>query len=296
MNRGYRVVAVTPRAAKRASLQLLARWIGCNPCIDAWVVQPTVEFDEPDYLAALEEVAGVEVVPADLPPVRVGCDRFDPLYARCVDDETMYVRLDEGICWLEAGAVEALIDACLGADQPLVAVPFTLNTSYSAFLLQAHGRARLSHGQRFTPSIDDALATRDPAIAESLHAAFLQSLAMGDLSMVRMPSRQLVGAALEMPCAVWSGRVFAGFRGLVDPEQPDLDLSVGLSLRFGRPVSLVGEVAAVRFAAEPEQARGLVEKGLWERYCDWAGHAEHQLGGVELGGPVATSVGGLLGR
>ena len=163
MFEGHRVVAVTPAGRRRYMELLVPQILSCALVdrYDIWVNTP-----DPGDLAFLEGVAKLD------PRVRLvrhpdgaapSIESIGAFHRTACDADSIYVRLDDDVVWLEPGFFETLLRFRIDHPDYFLVMPLILNNAACSFLLQSFGRIETTKPLR--PACMDEFGWRDPYLA-----------------------------------------------------------------------------------------------------------------------------------
>ncbi len=171
----YKVVAVTP-AGRREYLEILSTYIFRDMAagiIDGW--QLWINTDNAKDIAYMKQLA------ADNSKVRIytrgGNQAYDPFliapfFDNAQDDNTIYVRFDDDIVFVDAKAVSNLLDCRIANPGPFVVFANTVNNSVCTHLHQKFGIISKVRGDVSMYKMD-GLGWADGHFAEYVHDCFI---------------------------------------------------------------------------------------------------------------------------
>jgi hypothetical protein len=169
--------------------------------------------------------------------------RFFPLDA--ADENTVYLRLDDDIVWLEATFVSKMFEYRLSRPEPFLVYGNIINNALLSYLHQRAGVVPLAP-KRCGYACMDSVGWKDPLFAESVHRAFLASKLL-------KPWQHFERWVLycyercSINAVAWLGKDFAAFEGRVGTEEEDW-LSVQKPKELQRPNEIYGQAVCVHFA------------------------------------------------
>lgn len=252
MFEGHRVVVVTP-AGRERYLRLLAAHVLTSPLVDEWHLwQNTVVAGD---LAFMRELAALHprvrlVDPPLVPPD--GNKSIGQFFRTTTASDTVYVRLDDDVVWLEPDFFARLLGERLAHREPLFCYPLIINNAVCSWLLQLHGKLRFPVPVH--PWCMDNVAWHNGDFAASLHRWFLERLQAGRLDALRIEPTPVSLARVSINCISWFGSDLAPFGG-VFPDDADEEefASVTLPIALARLNRISGAAICAHFAFWPQR-------------------------------------------
>ncbi|MBV9122739.1 MAG: hypothetical protein JO112_05240 [Planctomycetes bacterium] len=257
----HRVIAVT-LAGRRPYLEILAAYsLRDRGVIDEhhlWV-----NTAQPQDVAYLHGLAGrfpdyFRIVPARVPP---GPGAYAHFYRPCQEPGTLYLKLDDDICFIERGAVAGLLDFRLRHPDYFLVSGNVVNTFMTSHVYQTRGL--LDH-RRGTAAWDpfSPVSWAGGGFAEYVHRTFLAACEDG-LEAWRFPTVE-VRQRLSINVVCWRGEDFAAFDGVVGGDDEPW-LSEVKPRELGRCCALQGGGLFAHFAYFTQRAH-LEGTDLLSRY------------------------------
>jgi hypothetical protein len=172
--------------------------------------------------------------------------------------DTIYVKLDQNVVWLEDGFVRKLVEARIGNPEPFLVMPNIVNHGYVAFIYKRNGVFDAPLGY------DDL----EPETAKRMHETFLADLEKNSISKWKRAFDQYVKedtGAVSLPAVAYFGADFADF---VIDDGVDVDeyLTSVVPQRKERRVLFVGSPLCVNYSANDRQLAALNGTDIHKRY------------------------------
>ena len=199
-------------------------------------------------------------------PDGVEPDKFHTIhhfFKHCIDPDTVYIRMDDDVVYLEPGSITKLARFRIQNQRPFLVFPVIVNNAVITHILQVLGRIRIS--RYVPPQCMDPIGWRNPELAEALHRIFLQSLEKGVLSRFKFRSRPIALSRMSINCISWLGKEFARFGGVLGSTDEEEWLSVIRPTELGVANAIFGEVVMAHFAFYPQREH-LHTTDILERY------------------------------
>ncbi len=269
MFEGYRVVSVTP-AGRRKYLDILSPYLlRGRGLIDSheWWVNTTDEDDiaymhslsdeHPDFFTTVE-------VEAPCPPSgghRNG--RLAHFYPRCVDPHTIYIKLDDDICYIARDAVAEILQFRIDNPQYFLIYANTINSPLNTHIHQRMGA--LPASCEFVHYNPAGNGWDDPNLAALVHEAFLSDLQDGRTDRWRFERWEMPQPErFSINFCAWFGADLGIFEGRVEGDD-EYFLACGMPAHLNRRNAVCGRSLVSHFAFWP-QREALEQRNLLERY------------------------------
>lgn len=242
-------VVVTP-AGRRRYLEVLFgnlkrerqdfdRWdIWVNTDVDADVEYCRSLAAQNDWVRAIE-LPGINEVS------NFNIRRFFP---GAMDRDSVYVRLDDDIVWVEPGFFGKMVAHRLENRKPFLVFANIVNNAILSHLHQRNGL--IDHHKLCGYFYTDDTGWKDPLFAEKVHRSFLNDLKEGRLDLWRSSFRIWTLNDYErvsVNAISWMGSDMADIGGVVDKDEEEC-LSMVIPRRLGRPNEIFGGAVASHFA------------------------------------------------
>jgi hypothetical protein len=188
-----------------------------------------------------------------------------------LDMDTIYVRLDDDVVWLEPGFFETLLRFRIENPRHFLVMPLIINNALCTHILHTCGKIKAS--PFVTTNCMDPVGWGDPLFAVALHRFFLGLLARREAHKLHCGAREVSLNRFSINAICWFGRDMAAIGGEVAPSEEE-DLSNIIPARLGRTNCFCTDTIAAHFAFYPQ--RNMVDRaGLLEEYVrDLAGRKD----------------------
>lgn len=222
MYRGKRIVVVTP-AGRRRYLKILLPyvlrereiidkyrfWVNTNNKEDLEYIKSQVDSD-PDFFEA-------EYLD-DPKPDWIGNRRvrlIREFFKNCIDAHTIYIRLDDDICWIMQNGIRALLDYRIDHPEFFLVYPGIFNNGYTAGIHSNKGLVKF-------PVSSFRKWQRETKWGILHHEQLLEALENNTVSRWLF-DEAVIHNFVQAPinCISWFGEEFAKFDGIVADEQCD---------------------------------------------------------------------------
>ncbi len=263
MFEGYRIVCVTP-AGRRRYMKLLVPQILASGLVDRydlWV--NTDDAGDRAFMKALTRLdERVRVVPQPRGE-KPSWSAIRAFFPGALDEDTIYIRLDDDVVWLEPGFFEILLRFRIANPRYFLVMPLIVNNAVCTNLLQTCGKVAPSRYVGATCM--DRVGWHEPGFAVRLHRFFLDLVARDETHRLHCGPREIALNRFSINAICWFGRDMAAIGGEVRPGEEE-DLSNVIPTRLGRPNCFCTDTIAAHFAFYV-QRRALDKTDLLQEYA-----------------------------
>ena len=262
MFEGYRVVAVTP-AGRRRYMELLVPQILSSPLVDRYDIWVnTANRADKAFLEGLAATYDrVRLVPQ--PDGKApGVKAIHGFHRMAQDEDTIYIRFDDDVVWMEPGFFETLLRFRLDHPQHFLVMPLIINNALCSNLLQSIRKIliwRHVHTNCF-----DQIGWNHPEFAIALHRFLLGLIGRNETHRLHDGAHQIALSRFSINCICWFGRDLAAFDGVVAEEEEE-ELSAAIPVRLKRSNAFCTDTIAAHFAFYTQRAQ-VDRSGILDAY------------------------------
>lgn len=248
----WSVCAVTP-AGRAKHMAILKKYIYRemrSGLIDHWQLWKNTGV--PEDVAYLESMV-VENDQVEL--VDIGVHEYNPyniqkFYNYTTDENTIYLRFDDDIVWMDETAIEALVKTRLEHPEAFVVSANIVNNTLIGWIHQSIGVSDTAFGTLSFQRLDE-VGWRNPEYAEYMHTNFIRKYGEEELNQYMFPFWKLIGYnAFSISC-------FAYFGFDLQPiDNPDEELWIS-EIRpraMNRPCLIDGTALVVHYGYHTQRA------------------------------------------
>lgn len=256
----YKVVAVIP-AGRQKYLAIFKNFLyrkieeGLIDNIQLW--QNTIKPEDIAYLASMEEENPKvkRYFIEDIVPTYNNCDpmRSCEFFRNCHEDDTIYIRFDDDIVWLEEGALEKILNARIACPNAFVIYPNIINSTTCTSWHQEIGalgtEAGEVHKKKDKPEDPDwvyldAFNYTDSKLIDLIHDTFKKRYEENTLPAYYLPNRSMDDYQRFSICSIcWWGK-----DKIVPGSLEESQMSWELPEQTQRPVFFVGDALMVHYS------------------------------------------------
>jgi hypothetical protein len=219
------------------------------------------DLDYLEQLLSLDQRIRLVRLPGGLVPD--GWNTIHHFFVNCVEPDTVYIRVDDDIVYIEPGAIEGLARFRISHENPFLVFPVIINNAIITHVLQVLGRIKLSKYVR--AQCMDPVGWKNPQVAERIHRIFLDALKDDQIARFKFPSRLIALSRMSINCISWLGSEFAKFGGILGSPDEEEWLSVIRPTQLGRVNAIYGGSIMAHFAFYTQRDH-LDKTDILERY------------------------------
>ena len=212
-------VIVTPAGRQRYLELLFQHLIAQKDDFDEWRlwINTAVQSDI-DYCRKLEsENTWIKCV--IVPSSNYTSFNICNFFKTCTDIDTVYIRLDDDIVWLEPGFVSSIKRFRIANPDFFLVYGNIINNAITSHLQQRFLNITLDQGIAGYLCMDD-VGWKSPAFSEHLHRSFIRDCKLGKHAQWKFsPWVLFFNERVSINCISWLGSEFAKFDGAVGTDE-----------------------------------------------------------------------------
>lgn len=244
-------VCIVIPAGRRKFLRLLVPQIlaqGGWDELHVWV--NTGDLDDYNWISCLPEIDS-RIILKPLPAGHAPTARALPYFWRyCQDADSIYVRFDDDIVFIEKGAIEKLVRARIENPDPYLVFPVIVNNGVIAHYLEKNNK--LTHpngpGSQFTPYVFDPLVW-DGAIPRGVHEQFLEKVSTDNSAdFFHIDSMELSPMHISINSMAYFGKDIAKWAGDFEQAGEEAFITTTIPFRETRPLLVVGDTVVTHYS------------------------------------------------
>jgi hypothetical protein len=245
-----RVVVTTPAGRKKYLTILYKHLAKQKHRFSEWQlwVNTLVEEDIDFCLQLAEENDWITIKRLTVP--HQGNFSICSFFSECIDEDALYIRIDDDVCWLEEDFIYKLTQARIKNPDAFLVYPNIINNSIIDHINQRLGNI---DGLKLPEDligydVMDRNGWERSDLAEIKHRSFIKRLEKNQLDDYKFTKWNLYNyEGVSINCISWFGKDFAEFNGIVDREDEHW-LAHVKPKSCARPNLIVGDPICVHFA------------------------------------------------
>lgn len=256
-----KLIIVTPSGRKQY-LEILKEYILNAKCVDEWHLWVnTTDTGDLEYIESLaKEHEGFIVLQRITPthsmePVMRQWNLHN-FYKFCQED-AVYIRIDDDICWMEVDAIERLALFRMNNPEPFIVYPNIINNSLMSYLQVRMGNIPTSAGIPRYETFDE-VSLKSSHFFDLVHTSFLEGL--DNVDRYKFKEWKLFdNEHHSITVSAFLGSTMKARDGVIT-ENDEIQLNVDIPREIGVPNTVYGEVVFVHHQYY-YQRQGLIERG-----------------------------------
>lgn len=192
-----------------------------------------------------------------------GNTTINAFYKECCEEDTIYFKLDDDICWMEPDAIKKMVKFRVDNPQYFIVSPLVINNPICTYMLEATEKIRLSKYQVVAPF--SKTFWRSGEFAYLLHDWFINHYIVSeDVNNIHIGKHEWGANRLSINAILWFGKDLKIINGIVPGDDEDF-LSALYPTKIGRCNCVNGDAVVSHFAFFP-QREFLDKQHILERY------------------------------
>lgn len=229
-------------------------WINTHDCVD-------IEFFK--QIAALYSKVSLVWQPDG---VVNGIRSINAFYRQCVEENTIYFKLDDDIIWMEPGLIEKMVKFRVENPEYFLVSPLVINNSLSTYLLQVYNKIKLDN--YYNSMAAHPILWKSGEFAAQLHHWFLDLYLKTRKYEYLYVGKQPMGMIrFSINCILWFGDEMKKIRGIIPGDDEEF-LSCIYPSQHGLVNCWNGNALVVHFAFYPQREQ-LDKENILQKYGEY---------------------------
>lgn len=175
-----------------------------------------------------------------------GTKTINAFFRNCIDENTIYIRLDDDIIWVEPGFFEKIIKFRVDNPQYLCISPLVINNPKSTYILQVKNKLWLNNYYNAETLHD--IFWKNGDFAYQLHTWFIDNYLVNDTYDKLYCGEVPIGVTrFSINSICWFGRDLKKVNGIVEGDEEEF-MSCILPTRLNKPCCYYCDAVIVHFA------------------------------------------------
>ena len=221
MFESYKIVVNTAAGRRRYMQYLVPQVLACNIVdrYDLWV--NTMNIQDVEFFRQIAQKYPKINLIWQPDGIVDGNKSINAFYKQCMDENTIYFKLDDDIIWMEDDMIENMVRFRIDHPDYFLVSPLVINNSLSTYLLQVHNKIKLFEYQN--ASSTHPLLWKSGNFAYDLHSWFLHNyLETGRFSELHVGGIKPMGLTrFSINAIVWFGSEMKKMRGEVPGDDEE---------------------------------------------------------------------------
>ncbi len=278
MFRGYKIVCNTA-AGRRRYMQYLFPQVLASEIVDRYDVWVnTIDNCDIEFFKQLAAI-NPKINLIWQPDGRVdGIATINAFYRFCTDDDTIYIKLDDDVVWLEPDFFQKMVDFRIDHQECFIVSPLVINNALCTYILQVQGKVKLC--KYMNAQCNHRIMWKRGSFAAQLHRWFLDNyLANGRYGDLHCGVYPLAVNRFSINSILWFGKDMKAFDGEVQGDDEEF-LSCLKPTQLGKMNMVNGDCLIAHFSFA--QQRWMLDRcGILQQYekflfNDWKRRPEVQ--------------------
>ena len=191
---------------------------------------------------------------------------INAFYKACIEDNTIYFKLDDDIVWMEPNAIENMVKFRINNPEYFLVSPLVINNALSTYLLQIH--EKISLNKYYKSGASHPILWKSGDFAVQLHQWFLNTkLQTNDYQCLYLGKVPMGMTRFSINAILWFGEKMKEFDGIVPGDDEEF-LSCIYPTLHGMSNCWNGDVIMAHFAFFPQ--RDMLDKAnILEQYGNY---------------------------
>ena len=187
---------------------------------------------------------------------------FFHFYAKGFDDNTVFLKIDDDVIWMEEGTIESIAKFTIDNPQYVIVQANVIN---SPMIDHLHYRLGIYPDYKdFITWDESGVGWHDAELAELKHCVLLKNIENSNIDKYRFSRWECHGERVSINLICWNHN---SFRYLdIDLGGDEHDLTVRLPGKYGRKTCIFGEKIASHLAFYKQIENGFNEDGILTLY------------------------------
>lgn len=245
MRKGYKIVCNTASGRSRYMKLLIPFVLSCDIVdrYDLWI--NTLNEDDLRFFELLsKKYSKINLMYIDNNNFN-GIGSIYGFYKRSMDDDTIYIKLDDDIIWMEPDAIEKMVDFRIDHPEYFIVSPLVINNASGAYLLQNGGKIKF---KKYLPAfMTFASAWCNDKSAYELLDWFYKMIEKNTYEELHMGAKPIAMQRFSINMILWFGKDVQLFKGIINRDDEE-ELSVIIPTKLGKANCINTDTLVTHFA------------------------------------------------
>lgn len=246
MYHNYKIVINTAAGRRRYMQYLIPYVVSCSIVdrYDIWI--NTHNGADIEFFRRIAEIYPVVNLMWQPDWVVNGNKSINAFYKACVEEHTIYFKLDDDIVWMEPGLIEKMVKFRIDNPQYFLVTPLVINNSLATYLLQVEGKLKLDAYHQAYAS--HPILWKSGNFAQELHTWFIENyLKKQRWEQLYVSKKEMGMTRFSINAILWFGDEMKKFAGVVPGDDEEF-MSCIYPTRQGMSNAWNGDAIVAHFA------------------------------------------------
>jgi hypothetical protein len=242
----YKIVCNTA-AGRRRYMQYLIPFVVANDVVDRYDlwINTTNKQDIEFFKILSEKFPKINLV-YQPDGIVDGNRSINAFYKQCIEEDTIYFKLDDDIIWMEPNMLEKMVRFRIDNPEYFIVSPLVINNAICTYIMQNTGKIKLN--KYYTARAAEDVLWKSGAFAVQLHEWFLTTqLPDKRYKNLYCGKRPIAMNRFSINSILWFGHEMKKFEGIV-PDDDEEYLSVIKPTALGAVNCINGDAITAHFA------------------------------------------------
>jgi len=176
-----------------------------------------------------------------------GNDSIASFFKYATDDDSIYIRFDDDICYLEENFIEKMTQRRLANQTAPFIYPITINNSHIAYVLQEHKKLKLTESI-YKDMLGQNNLWKDPSLAMQMHIELIEKIKSNQIQDYYINDFIIDDyCRTSINCISWFGTTMEKIKNSVFGDEEHF-ISVAYPKDNNSPNMIVGDIICSHFA------------------------------------------------
>jgi hypothetical protein len=242
----YKIVCNTA-AGRRRYMQYLIPFVVASDIVDRYDIWiNTVNIQDIEFFKILSEKFSKINLVYQPDGIVDGNRSISAFYRQCIEDDTIYFKLDDDIIWMEPGIFDKMVRFRIDNPDYFIVSPLVINNAICTYIMQNAGTIKLD--KYYPARADEKTLWKNGQFSAQLHEWFLTTQLHDRQYENLYCGKHLVAMnRLSINSILWFGHEMGKFRGIIHGDDEEF-LSVIKPTELGSVNCINGDALVVHFA------------------------------------------------
>lgn len=268
MRKDYKIVVVTA-AGRRRYMQYLVPFVIASDVVDRYDIWVNTHngADIEFFKQLADKYPKINLV-WQPDGIVDGIKSINAFYKGCIDEKSIYFKLDDDIPWMEPNAIEKMVDFRIDNPDYFLVSPIVINNALSTYLLQLHNKIKLN--TYYNSNASHRVLWESGDFASQLHQWFINNyLVTQKWDKLHIPPTPVAMTRFSINAILWFGKDMKAIDGIIPGDDEEF-LSAIYPSKISKPNCWNGDVIMAHFAFFTQREQ-LDKDTILEKYGDYLG-------------------------